>query len=237
VSDGSDPLASTDPLAPGPSSGSGSSTGSGDHPLLEYGERKLASALVGEARDEFNLMPRGSMERLEGTLAMSNLDEQIRGTGSHDFSLTPHIDPSAIEDLFSKHSSSDSEKDEAKSGSASHYLSLEFSNMKWMDFQSKLGSTSILSDATFSLTPDQSGSPLQLGVHADLIKQQWADLGALKLTSDLQGTMSYVDHKGVRASLDLQQDVTFKTLTVEAIISTDLRTGSTTFVGALKFEF
>jgi hypothetical protein len=237
MTDDTDPLASgTEPSTPPPAGSGGDPLGSGDGSLLEWGERKAAGAAVGMAEDDLKLMPR-TPENLEAGLALDDLDRELRASGDHSFSISPHIDPTAIADLLDRHSSSEPDKEEAKSGRTSHYLSLEFSNMTWGDFQTKLGSTSLLSDAAVSLTPAQPGTPLGSSVHADLIRQHWADIGGAQLTTDLQGALNYTDHKGVGGSIELRQDLTFKSLAVEAEISTDLRTGDVSVVGGLKWSF
>src|SRR5580658_10453228 len=84
-----------------------------------------------------------------------------------------NLDPQAIEELVSKHAGGASEdaKQAASSSTVTHDLSLTVSDMSWGDFQSKLGSTSILSEGSLSLSPASGADPLHADLHADLIKQ------------------------------------------------------------------
>ena len=162
------------------------------------------------------------------------------GTGEKHTTFTLSFDEAAIEELLKNSSASNEDKQAAKSsGSASHKLTADLSNLTWMEFTNKVGTTSFIPDLKVTLTPENGQSPLQLDLHADLIKEKWADFGSVSLTSGLGGDLDYKDGNGVSGKLDVSQAIKFKKATFEADIKTDFSTPSpqTTFSGKFSYEF
>jgi hypothetical protein len=162
------------------------------------------------------------------------------GTGEKNASISLQIDPAAFEQLLeSKAAGDESAKSTAKSGSAKHQIKLQLSDLTWANVHSSLGTTYFLDNFSATLTPESSSSPLQSDIHAELIKQKWADIGSLALTTGLGGDIDIKDGSGATYKIDATQDVKFKSLTFEGTITTDFSGSSPNVTGnfSVKYEF
>jgi hypothetical protein len=162
------------------------------------------------------------------------------GTGEKNASISLQIDPVAVEQLLDSKVPGDEEaKAGAKSGAAKHEIKLQLSDLTWAEVHSSLGTTYFLDNFSATLIPAEANSPLQADVHADLIKQKWADIGSLALTSGLGGEIDLKDGSGATYKIDVTQDVKFKSLTFEGSVTTDFSGSSPNVTGnfTIKYEF
>jgi hypothetical protein len=152
-----------------------------------------------------------------------------------------NLDPTAIAELVGKHAAdaTDDAKQAASTSKVTHDLSLTVSDMTWGDFKSSLGSTSILSSASVSLTPASGSDPLEAGLHADLIKQNWGTIFGAQMTTDISGGVKWTDGKGVGENFTVEQDIKFKNATLTGSVTTDFSSGQPQVTGSvgLKLEF
>jgi len=166
--------------------------------------------------------------------------EEHSGTGEKSVEVKVDIDPAVIAAVAAKHDiSHDDQRAADIMGSSIHLVSVDVSGLTLAELHSKLGSTEFLPGLNASLVPGDSAGEVQAQVHADVIKQSWAQIGGVALTSGLGGELDYQHSSGVSAKVDLNQEVKFKSATFTATFTTDL-SGPTPKVEAtvgLKFEF
>jgi hypothetical protein len=173
------------------------------------------------------------MSNTSGTTAPS-------GTGQKSASFTVEVDPATMAALTAQKAGDDqAAHDLMTSGPATHQIKLELSDLTWAEVHSRLGSTTFLDDYQATLHPADVKSPQQAEVHVEVIKQTWPDIHSVSLSTALGGQMQITDGSGNSYSMDVTQDVKFKSFTLEGTVTTDFSSGSPKMSGevSLKIEW
>jgi hypothetical protein len=84
---------------------------------------------------------------------------------------------------------------------------LQLGGLHWHEFQSRLGSTDLLSDPTLVLQPSDQLQPAQLAIQWNIINQTWPHIGSFTVQTMLQGGLQWTDSQGSAVTLQAGLDI------------------------------
>jgi hypothetical protein len=145
------------------------------------------------------------------------------GEGEKQVTIHVDIDPAVVAKVMADHPPSHDEQraDEAL-GKSTHLVSVDVTGLTLAEVHSKVGTTEFLPSLNVSLVPGDVKNELQGQVHADIIKESWAQIGGVTVTSGIGTELDYQHSNGMAAKLDLNNEVRFKSATFTATVTTDL---------------
>jgi hypothetical protein len=143
----------------------------------------------------------------------------------------------SVNELLAELEGTEEEKQAAKSGTASHKMTAELSNIHLLKVKEAIGTDSFFTDFKTTLTPENGQSPLQLALQAKLLEHEWHKIGPVLATTGVGVEWDYKDGSGNSGKLDLSQDLKIDSLDIKLDFQTDLSTGSTNVMTVWTYKF
>jgi hypothetical protein len=141
----------------------------------------------------------------------------------HKVEVNVNVDPAQVANLVAGHPATHDEQRAAEvKGQSIHYLTIDVSGLTLAELHTRLGTTEFLPSMNASLVPGDTGNEVQAQIHADLIKQNWAQIGGVAVTSGLGAEFDYSQSGGASGQVSVENEVKFNQAILTATITTDL---------------